>query len=163
MSDEITESGTVSEADGPTGTSRVLLYIAGAFLLLFAVLWAILCLRVLASGTKVSLSDAVVTTAGFIATTVATGTAAVLGITIKEASNNTDSNTSFAQATATQLSGSKMTVAGVMTYLVVGFAVLATWLIKGDIAPDLFKAFGLTVLGWAGGAFGSVFKANPTK
>jgi hypothetical protein len=144
---------------------KVLYLVAGAFLLLFAVLWLVLCVVVWghSGSTPVVFPDAVVTTAGFIGTTVATSTAAVLGITIQAATvtaNDTTNDKSFSTATTEELAKARMTSVGALVYLVVGVAVLATWLAKANVAPDLFKAFGLTVLGWAAGGFAAIFKSQ---
>jgi hypothetical protein len=50
------------------------------------------------------------------------------------------------------------TYVGIAVYLLVGFAVFLTWLLKEQTAPELVIAFALSLLGWLIGAASVVFK-----
>jgi hypothetical protein len=130
----------------------------------FAGLWLVICMRVMlftpdSPGERLVLSENVITAAGFLATTVGAGTAAVLGITIKDVGGNGGGG-SLAQRVNREVGKSPLLIAGILTYLVVGTLTLTVWLTNPDESPDLIGTFALGILGWAGGAFASVFKAE---
>lgn len=136
--------------------------IATGFVLLFAGVWLVIAWRLFKfvptdTQKTLPLTDAVISTAGYLATTVGAGTAAVLGITITKIAQ--ESGTSLQTAVGRVTADAPLVAAGVMAYAVVGAVILLTWLANAGEAPDLVKAFALGVLGWAGGAFGAIFKA----
>ena len=158
-----------------TGTRYLLKVIAGTVLVLFAGIWGFICYQILtpftiptdAVPTRVVLSDAVVTTAGFLATTVGTATAAILGITVAQVKTGTgqgDSDQQQAGSLATQAANKvgddKMLVFAVALYFAVGIMILVTWLIRPESSPELVQTFALSILGWAGGATTSVLKVQ---
>ena len=135
---------------------KVVNAVAGVFVALFVVVWLVVCWRLVTftpegSTTALGLSDAVITTAGFLATTVGAGTAAVLGIKAQEVRRRRLAGEANAKI-------GRLVVVGVLAYLVVGAIVLCVWLANSGEAPDLFKAFALGFLGWAAGAFSAVFQ-----
>lgn len=105
-----------------------------------------------------SFSDAVITTAGFLAATVGAGTASALGTTIQVALQHPGP---YSEKLAEVSKNAPLLLAGVVTYFFVGVVVLVVWLLRAEVAPDVVKTFSLGVLGWAGGAFASVFKPQP--
>lgn len=137
--------------------------IALAFILLFVVFWSGLLLRVFTADEPVVLAEHQETILAFLATTIATGTAAVLGINVVNlTSEETDGSTLKAATAATgqALKASILLWVGVGAYLVVGMLVLVAWFHHADVAPDALSTFGSSVLGWLAGAFAGVFKAS---
>jgi hypothetical protein len=133
--------------------------VAGAFLALFAGLWIWIAWKVWRfdsnGGTEaLEFSDAIVATAGIVASAVAAGTAAVLGIEIQRRSGRLSARVNSAVAS------SPLLFAGVVAYIVVGGLNLVVWLGNSDAAPDMVGTFALGALGWLAGAFASVFSAD---
>jgi hypothetical protein len=142
--------------------NKILNVIAMVFVAFFAVLWLLVDLRLwhytpTATAKTLTLSDPVIQTAGFLAATVGAGTAAVLGITIKDAAKGQGT---VGTRVNDAVKASPLVLTGVLIYFFVGIATLAVWLCNPDEAPDLTKTFALGILGWAGGAFSAVFKST---
>jgi hypothetical protein len=143
--------------------------IATVFILLFLILWGALLVDVFTfdptpSDPQVVLTDAQQTILAFLATTLATGTAAVLGITIVNdtSQRNTTTGTFRTQARASWavITESSILWLGIAAYLVVGVLVLLAWYFKGSVSPEPIATFGASVLGWGAGAVAAVFKAS---
>jgi hypothetical protein len=142
---------------------RVLSGLAGVFLAIFAVVWLVICWRVLKYmptevAPVVDLPERLVVTAGFVATAVGGGTAAVLGIEIQKIKSNQTLSTASALGAA--LKNDRLLVTGIVVYAAIGLAVLLVWLFFGDRASEVVEAFGLSILGWFAGAFSGVFRAG---
>lgn len=138
--------------------------IALAFIFLFVVFWGGLLLRVFTADEPVVLAEHQETILAFLATTIATGTAAVLGINVVNLTSKEETSDSTLRAataaTGQALKASILLWVGVGAYLVVGVLVLVAWFYRADIAPDALSTFGSSVLGWLAGAFAGVFKAS---
>lgn len=146
---------------GRPALNKLVNIIAMTVVLFFAAVWLAISWKLwrFNPGTgqaELVLSDPVLTTAGFLATTVGAGTAAVLGITISRLGNQ--DNTTLATRVNNAVASSPLLIAGVLIYFFTGVVTLAVWLLNPNEAPDLIKTFALGLLGWAGGAFSSVFK-----
>jgi uncharacterized membrane protein len=142
---------------------KIVNIIAMTVVLFFAAVWLAISWKLwrftpTPSQTKLVLSDPVITTAGFLATTVGAGTAAVLGITISKVDGA--ANGTLSARVNNAVSDSPLLVAGILVYFFTGVVTLAVWLLNPNEAPDLTKTFALGLLGWAGGAFSGVFKAT---
>jgi hypothetical protein len=140
--------------------------IALTFVLLYAGVWVAIAWKLARfhaspGHAQVHIADAVMTTAGFLSTTVGAGTAAVLGITIAQATTAGANETrTLGKRITDSAANSTILFVGVSVYFIVGIAVLLAWLFKSSEAPDVIKTFALGILGWAGGAFSSVFRAK---
>ncbi len=143
--------------------------IAAVFILLFLVLWGSLLVQVFTfdptpQEPQLVLTDAQQTILAFLATALATGTAAVLGITIvtdtRAGSTTTGSFRTQARASWAVITESSILWLGIAAYLVVGVLVLLAWYFKGDVSPEPIATFGASVLGWGAGAVAAVFKAS---
>lgn len=145
--------------------TRIVNVIAMTFVGFFAALWLWINWSVwqfvpASPGDELVFSDRVLTTAGFLATTVGAGTAAVLGITIKDVAKGNGTE-SLAARVNTAVKTSPLLVTGILLYFFTGIVTLIVWLANPDETPDVINAFALGILGWAGGAFAAVFKAQP--
>jgi hypothetical protein len=100
------------------------------------------------------LQDNVVEVAGFLAATVGAGTAAFLGIEIKQRPS-LGLLAWFSQKTFRAI----LLCAGVLAYIVVGGIIFAIWITEADPTPDFITTFSWGVLGWAAGAFTAAFAA----
>jgi hypothetical protein len=107
---------------------------------------------------RLDLDDGLVTAAGFLASSVGAGPAAVLGIEIKKL---TDQRRGFAASVA-RATLSPLIFTGVLAYAVVGGVVFALWLANRSVSPDVIQAFAFGLLGWLAGAFAAVFRAATT-
>ncbi len=143
---------------------KVVNAIALIFILTFAGLWVVVCIRLLKfdptpETPRLLIDQGFAVVAGFFATTVGAGTAAVLGITVKDvmASGGTGS---LGARVNSAVGSSPLLVVGVLVYFVVGTFVLLAFAFKSDEAPELISTFALAAAGWAGGAFSSVFKGS---
>jgi hypothetical protein len=97
------------------------------------------------------LSNDLVSFAGFLSATVAAGTAAVLGIEIKNAGGN------GLQRIANGAKASTLLICGIVVYAGVGLFVIFAWIGHTEEAPDMIRAFSFGVVGWLAGAFSAVF------
>jgi hypothetical protein len=95
--------------------------------------------------------DNLIALASLFGTTVAVGTAAVLGIEIQKLKQ-------LGTLTTTGVL-SPLIAAGVFTYAAVGAAVLGAWLANQSVSPDVVKAFSMTFAGWILGGFAAIFRA----
>lgn len=139
--------------------------VAGTFIALFAGVWIWIGWMLIRFDPNdevrvLVLSDPLLITAGFLASTVGAGTAAVLGITVAEVKPTNPPGTSLADSVNAKVRANPLLLAGVLIYFFVGVFILIMWLARSDQAPDIFKTFAIGILGWAGGAFSSVFKAK---
>jgi hypothetical protein len=138
----------------------ILLVFVSAWIAVLAQVWAYP--SGVAEGTTMSavprlaLSSALVLAAGVLATTIGTQTAAALGFAVAEVAASGGTGAVSAQAVAQKLP--LWTYVGIAVYLLVGFAVFLTWLVKEQTAPELVIAFALSLLGWLIGAASVVFK-----
>jgi hypothetical protein len=138
----------------------ILLVFVSAWIAVLAQVWAYP--SGVAEGTTVSavprlaLSSALVLAAGVLATTIGTQTAAALGFAVAEVAASGGTGAVSAQAVAQKLP--LWTYVGIAVYLLVGFAVFLTWLVKEQTAPEIVIAFALSLLGWLIGAASVVFK-----
>lgn len=166
-------AATVGNRSGKIGTGLIAL----AFVVLFIAFWGGLLWEVFTADAQVELAEHQETILAFLATTVATGTAAVLGINVVSLTSkeNADGTTApegtppregtmtlkaASVATGQALRASIVLWIGVGAYLVVGVLVVAAWFYRADVAPDALSTFGSSVLGWLAGAFAGVFKAS---
>src|SRR6266508_4210125 len=127
--------------------------VAGAFLALFAGLWIWIAWKVWRFDSNGG-TEALEFSDGIVASAVAAGTAAVLGIEIQRRSGRLSARVNSAVAS------SPLLFAGVVAYIVVGGLNLVVWLGNSDAAPDMVGTFALGALGWLAGAFASVFSAD---
>ncbi|HNV15645.1 MAG: hypothetical protein BWY91_00530 [bacterium ADurb.BinA028] len=147
-------------------TKRIAPVIAGGVLALFVVLWSIVCWQTwtytpTADHPTLPLLGPMVTAIGTLATTVTTGTAAVLGIALAKPATGADGTTrSLVSRVTTEVNDDRLTRLGVYSYLLVGVAVCFTWIMR-PAAPEVVATFGLSVLGWGSGAFAAVFRSDP--
>ena len=143
----------------------ILPLLAAAYVLLFAAVWIALAVQ-LASFTPtpgqptLKIDTALLTTAGFLATSVGAGTAAVLGIEIQKVKQNSP-NISLAQSGSKAVANDALLAFGVLAYAAVGLVVLLVWLFNSKESPEIIQTFGLGFLGWFAGAFAGVYKAAP--
>ena len=105
---------------------------------------------------KLDLSDAVVSVAGFLASSVGAGTASVLGIEIQKVQDGGDKT--FGSKISAAAQSNFLLLLGIVVYAAVGPFNLLAWLGHSSAAPELIGAFGVGVLGWLGGAFTAVFR-----
>jgi len=116
---------------------------------------------------RLVLTDAQKTILSVLSTAVATGTAAVLGITIVQeqqmalAAQDADaSKAKVLWATIKQVLTTAVVLwIGILAYLIIGVLVVVTWYNNSTIAPEVVATFGASVLGWGAGAIAAVFKA----
>ncbi|HEY7708227.1 MAG TPA: hypothetical protein VH968_13770 [Gaiellaceae bacterium] len=97
----------------------------------------------------------VVEVAGFLAATVGAGTAAFLGIEIKQRPGM-GFRAWFSQKTARAV----LLAAGVLAYLAIGGIVFTLWITESNPTPDFIATFSWGILGWAAGAFTAAFAAQ---
>lgn len=133
---------------------------------LFVVVWGwVLSLTYKAGDPGAVIPTALMTTAGYLTSTVGAATAAVLGLSVAKGGGGQqpppNGPPSLAAKIAQGTTDSTVVLVSVVAYLATGLAVLITWLIKDTIAPDLVKSFALGVLGWLGGAVTAALKATP--
>lgn len=138
----------------------ILLVFASAWIAVLAQVWAYPAGAVEGTATsavpRLALSSALVLAAGVLATTIGTQTAAALGFAVAEVAASGGTGAVSAQAVAQKLP--LWTYVGIAVYLLVGFAVFITWLVKEQTAPEVVIAFALSLLGWLIGAASVVFK-----
>jgi hypothetical protein len=137
--------------------------VASTFLALFSGVWIFIGVKLMmfdptAEQPTVEYTTAIATTAGFLAATVASITAAILGIEVQRA--QTTQTEPLVSATRTAFAASTMLWIGALTYLAVGLFVLVVWLIRSDQAADMVETFALGLLGWLAGGFSSLFRAG---
>jgi hypothetical protein len=141
---------------------RILPLLAGLFLAMFAGMWIWIGVEILLfdpseATPTLTFSQAEVTVAGFLASAVGAGTASVLGIEIQKAGETAGA---ISGRVAAAIAGAPLLIVGLGLYALVGVFVLAAWVFNSEIAPDMAGAFSLGVLGWFGGAFAAVFRAD---
>ena len=90
--------------------------------------------------------------AGFLASAVAAGTAAVLGIKIQQVKTAAP-DASIAARVAGKVVDSAVLLTSVVVYAGVGIFVIAVWWTHGDVSPDFVRTFALGVFGWLAGCF----------
>lgn len=140
--------------------------IACGFLVFFAAIWLWIGWKVWqyeptpTDKPRIEFSDPLVMTAGVLASAVAAGTAAILGIAIQRALKPSDGT--FSARFNAGVSESPLIQLGVLAYLVVGVVVLIVWIANPNEAPDMVATFGAGALGWLAGAFSAVFRAPDT-
>jgi dolichol kinase len=137
--------------------------LALGYLALFAAVWGsvIYQLWVFApsAGEPISrINDATQITAGFLAVSVGSGVAALLGVEVQRA-RRYHPDASLTRAFA-MLEGNAFLVLGILVYTVVGVALLIIWLARPEAAPDLVKTFALSLLGWFAGLLAAGFRAG---
>ncbi|WP_394551601.1 hypothetical protein ACDF64_12090 [Agromyces sp. MMS24-JH15] len=143
------------------GSRRLLDLIAIAVLVAFIAIWFAVLYRSLVevgpsaqTDTPESLSEGLTAAAGAITTLLATRTASVLGFTITELRGEKPR-----QVTPSALNANLnwSTKAAIIVYVIVGVAVVLTWLWLNVAAPEVVTAYALGLLGWLGGAAGVAF------
>ncbi|HEX9967197.1 MAG TPA: hypothetical protein VGB06_04580, partial [Solirubrobacterales bacterium] len=107
----------------------------------------------------VSFSEAQAAIAGFLASVVAAGTAAVLGIEVQKPVEGVAQPTAVARL-RNAVTKSDLLVAGIVVYAVVGVLILLVWFFDSNEAPEMVGTFALGALGWLAGAFSAVFAAK---
>ncbi len=138
------------------------------FLLLFAGVWGwiireVIIFNPMNAGDVAPLPDAVITVAGFLASSVGAATAAILGIELQKISTGAgggDGARSIAAQVRNAATSDRMIAAGVYVYGLVGLAVLITWISLDTVSPEIVKTFALGALGWIAGTFSATFKAG---
>lgn len=141
--------------------------LAAIFLALFAGIWLWIAWELWqynpsAEEPTRAFSDAVVTTAGFLAAAVGASTAAVLGIEIQRGMVATQGEArSLAARMGATVSKSALLVVRILVYVGVGLVNLLVWLGNSSAASDMITAFSMGILGWLAGAFSAVFRAEP--
>lgn len=140
--------------------STVLKVLALLSLAIFAVLWLWIAVGVIhfdatSEKPQYDVGDDLVAFASLFGTTVAVGTASVLGIEIQKL-KRLGRMTASAALEATL---SPLIATGVFTYAAVGTVVLLAWLTNQSVSPDVVKAFAMTFAGWILGGFAAVFRA----
>jgi hypothetical protein len=113
---------------------------------------------------RFEVSSLIGSVAGFLATSVATGTAAALGIaiaTVRLAAFQAGAveSSRLGAAGRSVLSTRRWLAAGCYIYIVVGIVVFLVFLTCESKAPGMMSTFALSVLGWLAGAFAAAFKA----
>ena len=141
---------------------KVVNIIALIFVLTFSAIWLVVCVRLLkfnptSATPRLTIDQSLAVIAGFFATTVGAGTAAVLGITVKEVMATPGGGTLAARVN-TAVENSTLLITGVLVYFITGMLVLVTFAFNSKEAPEMVSTFALAAAGWAGGAFASVFK-----
>jgi hypothetical protein len=148
--------------------SFLLQLLAVCFLALFAAVWCWIAWQLRGFHATdmqkfVSLPNDIIDVAGFLGTAVATGTAAVLGIHIQEVKTaKAAGDGGDAKGNVGSLKLRWLLVLGVVVYAAVGAFVVAIWLSKSEVAPDVIRAYGLGVVGWLAGAFAAYFHTSTT-
>lgn len=99
--------------------------------------------------------------AGLLSTTVAAGTAAVLGFTLPDSKDMVFTN-SFASRMYKLFTESRLLTIGCVAYLGVGVLVAVTYLFNIDKSPEALAVYHLAAIGWAVAAFSSTFR-EPAK
>jgi hypothetical protein len=135
---------------------RLRQFLAGVFLVLFAVVWIWIAVKLLSfnptpAQPKLVLSGAFVTISGVLTGTVAAATATALGINVVNAQQ-----AGVTGGTLAKNALSPLVAAGVITYAGVGILLLIVWLATSDTSPEVVQAFGVGVVGWLGGAYVAV-------
>jgi hypothetical protein len=151
------------DPQGGVKVSTVLAFLALLSLAIFAALWGWIAYEVWTftpspGHATYEVGDNLVSFASLFGTTVAVGTAAVLGIDIQKLKNK-NRLTIKAGFDGTL---SPLIALGVFTYAIVGAVVLIAWLTNQDITPDVVTAFAMTFAGWILGGFAAVFRAAAT-
>ena len=145
--------------------AKLRLFLSALALLLFAAVWLWLCwefYRYTPTEAKPELPiDTFQTTvAALLAGTVASATAAFLGIEIAKANQTLGVQASRWAALSDVFQRKHVLVAGVVTYAVVGIVVLLLTFGDSAKAPELFETFALTLAGWVLGSMTAVFTAD---
>jgi hypothetical protein len=149
--------------------THFLTLVALMLLALFAGIWIFVGIKLITftatdAHPTVEFSTAIATTAGFLAATVATVTAAILGIEVQKVrqdsttTSTTSSNASVATSTQDAFKNSTLLWIGALTYLLVGLFVLIVWLARSEQAADMIETFALGILGWIAGGFASLYR-----
>jgi hypothetical protein len=151
--------------------------IALTFVGLFVYFWSDVLLDIrdfkpTAQSPRLVLTDGQKTILSVLSTAVATGTAAVLGITIVQerqvqlrvlAEGGTPSKGKVAWETFKQVFTTAAVLwIGILAYLIIGVLVVVAWYNESAVAPEVVATFGASVLGWGAGAIAAVFKASST-
>jgi hypothetical protein len=131
--------------------STVVGVLAVLSLAIFAALWLWIAVDLMRFNPTYDVGDNLIALASLFGTTVAVGTAAVLGIEIQKLKQ-------LGTLTTTGVL-SPLIAAGVFTYAAVGAAVLGAWLANQSVSPDVVKAFSMTFAGWILGGFAAIFRA----
>lgn len=147
--------------DGERGVRSQLITLIGAtVILLFVFVWGSVLISVWTytpgdEGGVAPVGAAMVVAAGTLSTTVGTLTAGALGFTIADVKKDPDRQVTVVTI-GKQLNAP--TAWAVFAYLIVGVAVLITWLFREDVAPELVVTFGFSILGWLVGGAGAAFR-----
>lgn len=148
---------TPAASAGGALREQLITIIGAAVVAVFVAAWAWVLWLVWAQppgADPVTLGGALVATAGALSTTVATLTASALGFTIADVKNRDDVSLSVSTV-GKELS--KPAAAAILAYLIVGLAVLVTWVVRESVAPELVVTFGFSILGWLVGGASAAF------
>lgn len=157
---------------GSVNPLQKVVYVGAAiFVALFAVWWLVICGQTYwydpsQAEPRLEVSDFVSVVAGFLATSVAAGTATVLGITIQEireksrslATTEVPSRRDAFRQTLTN--PTTWLARGCYVYMFVGLVVLFIYAFFNKRAPEMMSTFALSALGWIAGCFSATFKAS---
>ena len=143
---------------------HLLQVLTGVVLALFAAIWIWIGweLAVFDSTPKdptLSLDEAQLLIAGFLASAVGAGTASVLGFEIQNVPRGGGTTTLATRITKAAGTSGLLTT-GILVYVVVGIAVGVVFFFRSDVAPDMVDTFAMGVLGWLGGAFSAGFRTQ---
>ena len=163
----------------------VIIVIAITILLMFIGIWAWILWRAV-EDPSASIPNQFVVAAGTLSTLLASLTSAAIGAAIAEVKVGSeltagdvappadtgpealkeyrkrlaDSRRSVNVVTVVQAL-SWRTKTAILTYVVVGLAVLAVWLVLDAASPEIVASFALSIVGWLIGAAGVVFEGSP--
>lgn len=143
--------------------------VAGAYLLLFSLVWIWIGYRLLSFNAtpdhpRVEFAILVTTVAGFMATSVLTLAAGMLGIEIQKVQSRQNeeplADKRLYQTAGKAFGASALLAACVLDYLLVGGFVLVVALTNADQASDMIQTFAFSVLGFLAGGLAAAARAG---
>lgn len=154
-------------AVGTGARDNLLAVIAGAYLALFTGVWIWIGVKLLlfdpergagGEAALMSLGTLQATVAGFLATSVSSLAAGMMGVEFQRAQTTAD--TRIASRAEAAFAGSKILSACVVNYLIVGGFVLICALARENQAPDMVKTFAISTMGFLAGGLASCARAG---
>jgi len=152
-------------------------------ILLFLGVWAAILIQAVTAaqaGNVATIQDGLTVAGGTVSTLIASLTAAAIGFSIAEAKveneeklkallaepgtrsivQTADQAVEVSQFKASDLADgfTPLTIAAILSYLLVGLAVLVVWLALDVLSPAIVSGFALSLIGWLVGAAGIVFE-----
>lgn len=154
------EERPAGEQDKRAVRAQLITIIGAAVILAFVGVWGWVLILVWTQvpppgSSTIALGNALVVTAGTLTTTVGTLTAGALGFTIADVKKKESLEVTVVNV-GKQLS--VPTAWAIVAYLLVGLAVLVTWIAREGVAPELIVTFGFSILGWLVGGAGAAFR-----